>query len=93
VVTTITPDKPKPAQTSGRVASDAYMVEPGVTGAGGDLTFTARLQRNLEKPEVLASAAAGGITGIVGGSTTTQRLIFGMVGLAAPPLAYTAIVP
>ena len=60
-------------------------------GTSGSLAFSARLMRNIQKPEVLASSVAGGVAGVLGGDNGAMRLFLGMTGAFVPPIAYTAL--
>lgn len=60
-------------------------------GTTGSLGFSARLMRNIRRPEVLASSVAGGVAGVLGAGNGSMRLFLGVAGAAVPPIAYTAL--
>ena len=60
-------------------------------GTSGSLAFSARLMRNIQKPEVLASSVAGMVAGVLGADNGAMRLFFSVAGAAVPPIAYTAL--
>jgi len=60
-------------------------------GTTGSLGFSARLMRNIRRPEVLASSMAGGVAGVLGAGNGSMRLFLGVAGAAVPPIAYTAL--
>ena len=60
-------------------------------GTTGSLTFSARLMRNIRRPEVLASSVAGGVAGVLGADNNGMRLFLGLAGAAVPPIAYTVL--
>jgi hypothetical protein len=60
-------------------------------GTTGSLAFSARLMRNFQRPEVLASSVAGAVAGVLGGENGAMRLFLGVAGAAVPPIAYTAL--
>jgi hypothetical protein len=60
-------------------------------GTTGSLAFSARLMRNIQRPEVLASSVAGAVAGVLGGDNGAMRLFLGVAGAAVPPIAYTAL--
>ena len=60
-------------------------------GTTGSLAFSARLMRNIRRPEVLASSVVGGVAGVLGRDNGAMRLFLGMTGALVPPIAYTAL--
>ena len=83
--------QPSSSANAGDVTSGALLGTGGV--GASSLSFGDRLQRNLQKPEVLVASLVGATTGAIGARSMTSALLLGAVGAAAPPIAYTLIVP
>ena len=71
--------------------TNAMPLTSNSAGSTGSLDFSARLMRNIQKPEVLASSVAGMVAGVLGADTNGMRLFLGVAGAAVPPIAYTAL--
>ena len=83
------------AHQSGGASVDVTNAMPLATntsaGTTASLTFSARLMRNIQKPDVLASSVAGGVAGVLGADTSAMRLFLGMTRAAGQPIVYTAL--
>ena len=73
------------------VTNAMSLVSNTAAGTTGSLAFSARLMRNVRRPEVLASSVAGGVAGVLGADNGAMRLFLGVAGAAVPPIAYTAL--
>jgi hypothetical protein len=71
--------------------TNAMPLTSNSAGSTGSLDFSARLMRNIRRPEVLASSVAGGVAGVLGADNNGMRLFLGLAGAAVPPIAYTAL--
>ena len=78
-------------QVQKAAAAPVIVEATGAVVNGQTLGFTDKLQRSFAKTEVMASALAGAVVGVMGGSTATTRIAYGLLGGSMPVVAYALV--